>query len=445
MIEPERVQTLNSRLERPGQYVLYWMQASVRSRYNHALEHAIMHANRLGQPLYVFFGLTPDYPEADLRSYTFLLEGLQAVEKGLEQRGIHLVVKLGHPPDLVLELARQASRVVTDRAYVRVSRAWRETVAAALECPFEQVESDAVVPVETASNKAEVGARTLRPRIHKLWKKYLVPLEEIQLQHRGEALETLDLSDLPALLERFKPDPSVTPSMLFHGGELEARTHLQKFVQDGLENYVEGRGGPLSSVSNLSPYLHYGHISPLEVTLALEDRIGAAADAFLEELIVRRELSFNFCFYNPLYDGFEGLPNWAKKTMQKHADDPRPYLYTLEQLESAQTHDPYWNAAQLEMVKTGKMANYLRMYWGKKVIEWTSSHRQAFEWLLYLNNKYELDGRNPNSFAGIAWCFGQHDRPWGERPIFGNLRYMVSSGLDRKFKMQRYVDWVAGL
>ena len=445
MIQPERIQTLNSQLEQPGQYVLYWMQASVRSRFNHALEHAIEHANRLSQPLVVFFGLTPNYPEANLRSYTFLLEGLRAAQQGLERRNIQLIVRLGHPPDLILELAGKASRVVTDRAYLRVSRLWREQVAQKLECPFEQVESDAVVPVETASNKAEVGARTLRPRIHRLWKNYLLPLEERELHHSGAALESLDLSDIPALLEQLGPDRSVTPSPLFRGGELEAKTYLEKFVQDGLETYVEGRGGPLSSVSNLSPYLHYGHISPLEVALALEDRIGPTADAFLEELIVRRELSFNFCFFNPHYDAFEGLPNWAKKTMQKHEGDPRPFIYTLEQLENARTHDPYWNAAQLEMVKTGKMANYMRMYWGKKVIEWTSSHQEAFEWLLYLNNKYELDGRNPNSYAGIAWCFGQHDRPWGERPIFGNLRYMVSSGLDRKFKMGKYVEWVAGL
>ena len=272
-----------------------------------------------------------------------------------------------------------------------------------------------------------------------------MPLEETPLENPGPALESLDLSDIPALLERLGPDSSVARSPLYRGGELEAAKYLQKFVREGLETYVEGRGGPLSSVSNLSPYLHYGHISPLEVALALEDRIGPAADAFLEELIVRRELSFNFCFFNPHYDQFEGLPNWAKKSMEKHADDERPFIYTLEQLEQARTHDPYWNAAQLEMVKTGKMANYMRMYWGKKVIEWTSSHRQAFEWLLYLNNKYELDGRNPNSYTGIAWCFGQHDRPWGERPIFGNLRYMVSSGLDRKFKMDKYVQWVAGL
>jgi len=445
MIQPERIQNLNSNLEQPGQYVLYWMQASVRSRFNHALEHAIAHANRLNQPLVVLFGLTPNYPDANLRSYTFLLEGLQAAQQGLERRNISLTVRLGHPPDLVLELARKASRVVTDRAYLRVSRQWREQVAAALECPFEQVESDAVVPVETVSNKAEVGARTLRPRIHKLWKHYLVPLEETPLENPGPALESLDLSDIPALLERLGPDSSVARSPLYRGGELEAAKYLQKFVREGLETYVEGRGGPLSSVSNLSPYLHYGHISPLEVALALEDRIGPAADAFLEELIVRRELSFNFCFFNPHYDQFEGLPNWAKKSMEKHADDERPFIYTLEQLEQARTHDPYWNAAQLEMVKTGKMANYMRMYWGKKVIEWTSSHRQAFEWLLYLNNKYELDGRNPNSYTGIAWCFGQHDRPWGERPIFGNLRYMVSGGLDRKFKMQNYVEWVAKL
>jgi deoxyribodipyrimidine photo-lyase len=201
--------------------------------------------------------------------------------------------------------------------------------------------------------------------------------------------------------------------------------------------------------SGLSPYLHFGQIGPLEVALTVREAPGIpekAKEAFLEEMIVRRELSANFVFYNPRYDTYEGaLPAWSRATLEKHRHDPRPYLYGLQELENAATHDLYWNAAQEEMVKTGRMHNYMRMYWGKKIIEWSASPEEAWDTALYLNNRYELDGRDPNAFAGIAWCFGKHDRPWAEHPVFGQVRFMNQKGLDRKFRMKAYLSRVASL
>jgi deoxyribodipyrimidine photo-lyase len=188
----------------------------------------------------------------------------------------------------------------------------------------------------------------------------------------------------------------------------------------------------------LSPYLHFGQISPSYTASEVGSYGGPNSDAFLEELIVRRELSMNFNHFNPKYDSFSGLPDWAKKTLLERQEDLRKYLYTMEDLEKALTHDPYWNTAQKEMVITGKMHGYMRMYWGKKILEWTATPQDAFETALYLNNKYELDGRDPNGFTGVAWCFGNHDRPWARRPIFGNIRYMSEDGLKRKFDADKY-------
>jgi deoxyribodipyrimidine photo-lyase len=194
----------------------------------------------------------------------------------------------------------------------------------------------------------------------------------------------------------------------------------------------------------MSPYLHFGQVSPVTLALHAQEQGGSGTPAFLEELIVRRELAVNFVRYNDHYDSFASLPAWAQKTLELHQGDQREYGYSVDELERAATHDPYWNTAQMEMVKTGKMQGYMRMYWGKKILEWSRTPQDAYSVALYLNNKYEIDGRDPNGYAGIAWCFGKHDRPWGERPVFGMVRYMNAPGLTRKFAMDRYLEKVAG-
>jgi deoxyribodipyrimidine photo-lyase len=259
----------------------------------------------------------------------------------------------------------------------------------------------------------------------------------------GIKLDGLDISDIDSVLDKLRIDRSVGRVETYKSGTTIAENLLTDFIVNKLDLYEDGRNEPAAGcVSNMSPYLHFGQISPLYVAreiLSAKNVKKKNVEAYLEELIVRRELSMNFCHCNSQYDSFDSLPDWAKKTLRKHARDKREYDYSLPELEHARTHDPYWNAAQKEMVLTGKMHNYMRMYWGKKIIEWVKRPEDAFRIALHLNNKYELDGRDPNSYAGVAWCFGKHDRPWSERPILGNVRYMNSAGLERKFDMEAYI------
>ncbi len=418
------------------------MQASQRTEFNHALEYAILKANELSQPLIVFFGLTDHFPEANERHYAFMLEGLCEVQRSLTQRGIQLVILHQSPDQGAIRLAKKASLVVVDRGYLNIQRQWRRTVAERIGCPLIQVENDVVVPIEEASTKEEYAAATLRPKIHKKWKQFLVPLMPVDPKAKPIDLEvdSFPIEPIGKSLEKLRIDRRVTPVDTFQGGTQEAKRHLEVFLDEKLDHYPVMRNDPTCDcLSHMSPYLHFGQISPLLIALKVKESRSLGVEAFLEELIVRRELSMNFVFYNERYDSYEALPEWAKKSLRSHQKDKREYLYTLEELEKAKTHDPYWNAAQKEMLITGKMHGYMRMYWGKKILEWSPTPEEAFRSALYLNNKYELDGRDPNGFTGVAWCFGKHDRPWGERPIFGTVRYMNDKGLKRKFDADQYV------
>ncbi|MDA0745701.1 MAG: deoxyribodipyrimidine photo-lyase [bacterium] len=449
MIQEERVRFLNELGEAPGRYVLYWMQQAQRVAWNHALEYAIRRANERSLPVVVGFGLTDHYPEANERHYAFLLEGLKEVDRHLRRRGIRFVIRYGSPDRVVLVLAKEAALVVTDRGYLKVQRSWRKTVAEKVPCQVVEVESDAVVPVEVVSDKEEYAARTIRPKIHRHLEEYLVPVEETDVKHPSVRMsfKGLDAQDVDEVLKGLKVDRSVGRVRMFKGGASRAHEMLDRFVAERLATYAEDRNRPaLGAVSHMSPYLHFGQISSLEIAMRVQEASGRSeTEVYLEELIVRRELSLNLVWYNPGYHTYEVIPEWAQKTLAKHEEDAREFLYDREAFEAGETHDPYWNAAQQEMVATGKMHNYMRMYWGKKVLEWSETPGEAFETALYLNNKYELDGRDANSYAGVAWCFGKHDRPWKERSVFGTVRYMNSAGLDRKFNMDAYVQKVAAL
>jgi deoxyribodipyrimidine photo-lyase len=451
MIHPSRIQPLNSRSIQDGRYVLYWMQASQRVECNHALEYAVGEANERNLPVVVGFGLTEKFPEANLRHYAFMLEGLEEVRKGLQRRGIRFVLMRRSPELAAAALAEEAALVVADRGYLRIQRQWRNHVARNAPCAVIQVESDAVVPVETASPKEEYTAGTLRPKLQRVLRGYLVPLKERPVKKDSLSLRLgADAEgNYLSLLEQMKIDRSVPPVKHFRGGTTLAKALLEEFIAKKIRHYDDRHSDPgLDYSSHLSPYLHFGQISPLAVALriAAEKSIPAAArQAFLEELIVRRELSMNFVFYNERYDEYECLPDWARKTLTEHAKDRREYIYDPEQWELAGTHDPYWNAAQREMMITGKMHNYMRMYWGKKLLEWSRTPAEAFRTAITLNNRYELDGRDPNGFAGVAWCFGKHDRAWPERKVFGKIRYMNDAGLRRKFDMDAYLKMVSAL
>ena len=448
MIHRERIKALNQKRAQDGRYVLYWMQASQRAEYNHALEYAISTANEQGKPLVVYFGITGNFPEANERHYVFMLQGLQEVEQSLRARGIMMVIRAESPEIGAVEMSKDASMTIVDQGYLRIQQHWRSHAAEHAACPVVQVESEVIVPVEAASAKEEYAAATLRPKITSKLRHYLVPLRERRprLDSLDLEFDSLDVGDVDQALSGIDIDRSVKPVSQFRGGTRQARTHLEAFVKGKLDRYPELRNDPTADyLSNMSPYLHFGQVSPLYIALRVSESGSRGKDDYLEELIVRRELSMNFAHYSRDYDSFDGLPQWAQKTLQEHSKDPREYLHSPAELEAARTHDPYWNAAQEEMVKTGKMHGYMRMYWGKKIIEWSKSPEEAFQTALYLNNKYELDGRDPNGFTGVAWCFGKHDRPWEERRVVGTLRYMTAGGLRRKFDADAYVKRVRAL
>jgi len=445
MIQEERIQPLNSNSLQNGKYVLYWMQASQRVECNHALEYSVQMGRKYDLPVLVYFGLTDDFPEANERSYSFLLEGLRHLELSLQNMNIQLIVHQENPSRGAIRMADDCALLVVDRDYLRLQRLWRNHVAASVRCPVIQVESNVIVPVETASPKEEYTAGTFRPKISRELDRFLdsIAQDKPSVQSSWD-FPTLNLKDPNRILKGLNVDRSVAKVNWIRGGYDEARKKLNGFISSKLDQFDEIRNDPAKQgLSEMSPYLHFGQISPLEIALEVLESGSEGTEAYLEELIVRRELSMNFVFYNPQYDSIGCLPDWARSTLQKHASDRREYVYSVEQFENAETHDPYWNAAQIEMVKTGKMHGYMRMYWGKKILEWSKKPSEAYATALYLNNKYELDGRDPNGYAGIAWCFGKHDRAWKERPIFGKVRYMNARGLERKFDIERYVQRVA--
>jgi deoxyribodipyrimidine photo-lyase len=444
-ISPERVHILRSAPAKPkSRYVLYWMQQAQRVSCNHALEYAAAQANRLQLPLLVVFGLTSDYPDANWRHYTFMLEGLRDVQSRLKRRGVDFRVEIGSPDHVALKASRRAALLICDRGYLRHQRQWRHNISVLAPCPVIEVDSDVIVPAAAASGKAEYAARTLRPKIQRLLPRFLSPLRPISLR-----IKTTEISppvDINTLMQQLTVDRTVPPvSAFFIGGHGRARKRLMFFLRHHFNRYDKDRNQlHLDASTMLSPYLHFGHISALEIALEVNqiDAPPSAKATLLEELVVRRELSVNFVIHTKTYDRYTGLPQWARTSLDQHKTDPRKPAYSFKSLVNAQTGDPYWNAAMLEAKVSGYMHNYMRMYWGKKVLQWSESPQTAYRNLLRLNNTYFLDGRDPNSYAGVGWIFGLHDRPWKERPIFGKVRYMARSGLERKFDVQGYLDKV---
>lgn len=444
-IEETRVHRLDP--ERPfgdGDHVLYWMQSAVRTTHNHALEFAAQLANERAVPLLACFVVDPNYPESSRRHTRFLLEGVAAVAATLRRRRIGLRVEIGSVPDRIGEMAGTATAIVTDRGYLNHLRQWRTRVVENTVVPVFEVETNLVIPVETTSNKAEFAARTIRPKIHRHLDEYLVELRTTPLDHDGTSLDGgITIDDPGPILDRLGVDDSVSEVRL-QGGQHQARAALDRFVSDSLGDYAELRGEPgVEATSGISPYLHFGHLSPLTAVLAVTEAAGGKhVDTFIEELVVRRELSHNFTWFQPDYTDYGALPEWARKTLAKHRDDPRNPRYSLDDLEAGDTGDRYWNAAMTEMRETGYLHNYMRMYWGKRILAWTEDPAEAHHRALYLNNRYLLDGRDPNSYAGVGWCFGLHDRPWPEREVFGTVRTMTANGLRSKKDVEAYVSRV---
>ena len=443
-IDEARITKHNDADPGAGRYVLYWMQASVRSRQNHALEYAVQVANELGKPLVVGFGLDAEYADATPRTLRFAVEGIADVAGTLQRRNITFVVRAGPPLAVAEDLAKDATVVVLDRNYLREPRRWRAGLARSLRVPVVELESNLVVPIEMASDHREWAARTIRPKLHNHLERFLVERRPTAVERRDRLkLESLDARNVPALLAAVGVDQDDEP--LYKGGEHHASATLRRFVEEQLRLYPEAStlvGGEASS--HMSMYLHYGHISPVTIALAVQesDAPQEAIDGVLEELVVRRELAHNYVWYEPDYDKFRALPDWARTTLDEHRHDDRASVYTATELEAGETADSYWNAAMMELRETGYLHNRMRMYWGKRILEWTNTPEYAFRVALELNNRYFLDGRDPNSYANVGWLFGLHDQAFAEREVIGKVRPMTQSGLKRKIDADAYIELV---
>jgi deoxyribodipyrimidine photo-lyase len=430
-------------LDPDGRCVVYWMQRAQRALDNPALEVAVQAANALGKPCVVFFAPVPFYPHANLRHYRFLNQGIPAIANGLKKRGIDFIFRR-YPDHYLVKFCQQVrpALVVGDENLMREPEQWRAKVADQLRIPFWTVDADVIVPSKLLM-KEQYGAYTARPVIRRLLPDFLHPVGNTRAKFEWKPPRRVkSLNPDIDITEGWKLDRSVQPVSGIVGGTDQALKRLKSFIRNELANYPVDRNKPeCDGTSRLSAYLHFGHIGPHTVALAVQkaDAGNAAKEAYLEQLIVRRELAINFVRFNPDYDNFESAAPWAHKSLAEHAADPRK-IYSERQLEDAQTHDPLWNAAQLQMVKTGFMHNYMRMYWAKKILEWSKTPARAFQMAVYLNDKYELDGRDPNGYAGIAWAIvGKHDRPWFERPIFGKIRYMSFNSTSKKFDSKSYI------
>lgn len=427
-----------------GRCVIYWMQRAQRAVDNPALDVAVRLGNELRVPVVTFFGLNPFIERANSRHYRFLVDGLPDIAAGLRKRRVGFVLRR-YPHHRLLAFADEVrpAIVVGDENPLRQTEAWREKVGDELRVPLWTVDADVVVPVKLQF-KEQYAARTIRPRLLEHLDVFLVTSTDPVASVRWRAPRGVtSLVPSGRLLDALPIDTSVGAVTAMRGGTSEARRRLRAFVRTHVETYARDRNHPeLPGTSQLSPYLHFGHIGPREVGVAVRDsgRSPDAVAAFLEQLIVRRELAVNFVTFNGQYDRLAGCERWARQTLAAHRRDRRPYLYTEARLDAGDTHDPLWNAAQRQMVTTGWMHGYVRMYWAKKILEWTASADEAFDIAVRLNDRYLLDGRDPNGYANIAWAIGgKHDRPWPPRPVYGTVRSMSYASTVRKFDAEQYI------
>lgn len=426
--------------------VVYWMSRDQRATDNWALLEAQELALRMQSPLWVVFCLAPTFGFAPLRAYQFMLRGLEEVREELRALNIPfaLLPKRERLPAFLQKVG--ATALFCDFSPLREPLRWKKELLETVNLPVVEVDAHNIVPAWLASPKAEIGARTLRPKIDRLLPEALT---EFPMLTRHPFSDDKNADDLCVPLERatetVEANGSPPPSAHFTPGAVAGHAQSKRFLSR-LVDYDLGRNNPaIEAQSGLSPWLHFGQISAQRVALEARQANpdGLVSGSFLEELIVRRELADNFCLYRPDYDSVDVFPGWAQASLREHQGDPRPYIYPIEALESAQTHDLLWNAAQREMVITGKMHGWMRMYWGKKILEWSPNPEEAMHKALFLNDRYSLDGRDPNGYAGIAWCIGAiHDRAWPSRPIFGKIRYMNDAGAKRKFDVRGYIQRV---
>lgn len=476
MVPSSRIRALNpATVDFKSDYVLYWMVANRRSEWNFSLQRALEWSAELGRPLVVFEPLGCKYRWASDRIHQFVVEGMRDNREAFAGTPVryypYLEPSQGEGRGLLEALADRACVVVTDDFPSFFLPRMLEAAASRLKVKLESVDSNGLYPMRLAE-KTFLRAVDFRRYLQKSLEPHLEafpqpkPLDsvgfEVEAGLSPEVLRRWPEADLDGFRSAdFPLDHSVAP-VGREGGSKRARQLLLRFLSTGLRTYADDRNHPQrSATSGLSPYLHFGHVSVHQVfagvarlegwhlgKLGLQARgkrqgwwgMSEVSEAFLDQIVTWRELGYNMCWREPNYDRWSSLPAWAIATLEEHAEDAREYVYGLERFEFAQTHDPLWNAAQNQLRREGVIHNYLRMLWAKKILHWTSHPREALEICLHLNNKYSIDGRDPNSYSGVFWTFGRYDRPWGpERPIFGKVRYMTSASTQRKFKTAEYI------
>ena len=432
-----------------GKTVVYWMQRAERGVDNHALDCAIAVGNALGLPVVVYFAGVSNFPHANLRHYVFLNQGLRDVEQDLATRNVSFVLRNAPREDwLTMFEDAEAAIVIGDENPMRVPEGWRQHVAKNIRVPFWTVDADVIVPTKRF-DKAQYAAYTMRPRLWKMLPEYLEAYENPKALHawkkpRGFVADD-PAGDMTAGWKDLDRSVGAVPELV--GGAHAAEARLKLFADKMLGAYAETRNHPeTDGTSILSPYLHYGHISPIRILLTLEEAVAndkslrESADSFLDEMVTWRELCVNYVKYNAHYDDPECAEPWAVTTVEKHAQDVRETTYTVAEMEACATEDALWNAAQRQGIRHGWMHNFMRMYWAKKILEWSPSNREAMQTAIYLNDKYFIDGRDPGGYGGIAWAmYGKFDRPWGERKVFGKIRYMSGTSTGKKFNSKLYM------
>jgi deoxyribodipyrimidine photo-lyase len=440
---------------RGGRCVLYWMQRAQRGMDNHAVDVAMQAANLLSLPLVVYFAAIANFPGANLRHYAFLNQGLPDIEEDLAKRNISFVLRC-YPRESHEQMIADVdpALLIGDENPMRGPESWRRALAERIHIPFWTVDADVVVPSKLIV-KAQYGAYTIRPRLYRMLPEYLHPYENPVALHAWKRPAKFVADDVRSDITAgwTQLDRSILPVEAWKGGHHAAMKRLRYFTEKLLPSYERDRNHPeLDGTSMLSPWLHFGHIGPSTIALAVNDAVRkqpeltAARDSYFNELIAWRELAVNFAKYSADYDNPNCAENWAKLSIAEHARDEREHLYTREQMERAETHDPLWNAAQQQMVHFGWMHNYVRMYWAKKILEWTPDATTAMSYAIYLNDTYFLDGRDPNGYAGIAWSMvGKFDRPWFDRPVFGKIRYMSGASTGKKFNSKEYIRQMQAL
>lgn len=443
MVDTRRVRTRNDKVIHDGP-VVYWMQRDQRVQGNWAMLYAQECAIKANVPLVVVFNLVPVFGNTSLRHYDFMFGGLAEVEKELSVLNIPFVLLQGNPDKTITSYVEEHSvgHLVTDFNPLRFTDVWRKKVAKKIPVLFSEVDAHNIIPAWIVSPKEEFAAYTIRPKVHRILSEFLTVFPKVATQQQSH-VKKVEKINWDSVLENVQTNREVIPVTWLHPGISNAHETLKHFIKNQLDAYPVKRNDPNENhLSHLSPYLHFGQMGAQSIALKIQnaDAKRESKDTYLEELIVRRELADNFCFYNSNYDKVTGAHAWAQKSIGEHKADVREFIYTKGEFEEAKTHDPLWNAAQLQMVKEGKMHGFMRMYWAKKILEWTKDVQEAIDIALYLNDKYELDGTDPNGVVGVMWSVcGVHDRAWNERPVFGKIRYMNYKGCKRKFDVAQYI------